>query len=109
MYPVGFVVATAPRNFCAIAPATLSFPSAAPQRKLSTTNERVSASTAASIVMFCIVPGVTFAHESGLLQSERVTGWYDDRLKYRSPPFFLDPVQAAWKINRSNEQVPAAG
>ena len=34
---------------------------------------------------------------------------YDDRLRYRSPPFFLDPVQAAWKVNRSNEQVPAAG
>jgi hypothetical protein len=33
---------------------------------------------------------------------------YDDRLKYRSPPFFLDPVQASWKVNRSNEQVPAA-
>jgi hypothetical protein len=33
---------------------------------------------------------------------------YDDRLRYRSPPFFLDPVQAAWKVNRSNEQVPAA-
>jgi len=33
---------------------------------------------------------------------------YDDRLKYRSPPYFLDPVQAAWKVNRSNEQVPAA-
>jgi hypothetical protein len=32
---------------------------------------------------------------------------YDDRLKYRSPPFFLDPVQASWKIHRSNEQVPA--
>jgi hypothetical protein len=32
---------------------------------------------------------------------------YDDRLKYRSPPYFLDPVQAAWKVNRSNEQVPA--
>jgi hypothetical protein len=33
---------------------------------------------------------------------------YDDRLKYRSPPFFLDPVEASWKVNRSNEQVPAA-
>jgi hypothetical protein len=33
---------------------------------------------------------------------------YDDRLKYRSPPFFLDPVQASWKVNRSNELVPAA-
>ena len=32
---------------------------------------------------------------------------YDDRLKYRSPPYFLDPVQASWKVNRINEQVPA--
>jgi hypothetical protein len=32
---------------------------------------------------------------------------YDDRLKYRSPPYFLDPIQAAWRVNRSNEQVPA--
>jgi hypothetical protein len=31
---------------------------------------------------------------------------YDDRLKYRSPPFFLDPVSAAWKVARANEQVP---
>lgn len=34
--------------------------------------------------------------------------WYDDRLKYRSPPFFLDPVSAAWRVVRTNEQVPAA-
>ena len=27
--------------------------------------------------------------------------------KYRSPPYFLDPVQASWKVNRINEQVPA--
>jgi Tfp pilus assembly protein PilX len=33
--------------------------------------------------------------------------WYDDRLRYRNPPFFLDPVSAAWKAVRSNEQVPA--
>jgi hypothetical protein len=32
---------------------------------------------------------------------------YDDRLRYRSPPYFLDPVQASWKVVRSNEQVPA--
>ena len=32
---------------------------------------------------------------------------YDDRLKYRSPPFFLNPIDAAWGIVRSNEQVPA--
>jgi hypothetical protein len=33
--------------------------------------------------------------------------WYDDRLRYRSPPFFLNPVDSAWGIVRSNEQVPA--
>ena len=32
---------------------------------------------------------------------------YDDRLRYRSPPFFIDPVSASWKVIRSNEQVPA--
>jgi len=32
---------------------------------------------------------------------------YDDRLRYRSPPFFLDPVSAAWGVVRQNEQVPA--
>ena len=34
---------------------------------------------------------------------------YDDRLKFRSPPYFLDPVSAAWRVIRANEQVPAAG
>lgn len=29
---------------------------------------------------------------------------YDDRLKYRSPPYFLDPVQAAWRVLRENDQ-----
>jgi hypothetical protein len=32
---------------------------------------------------------------------------YDDRLRYREPPFFLVPVAAAWRIVRQNEQVPA--
>ena len=32
---------------------------------------------------------------------------YDDRLRYRSPPFFLDPIAASWHVIRSNEQVPA--
>jgi hypothetical protein len=33
---------------------------------------------------------------------------YDDRLKVRSPPYFLDPVASAWGVIRTNEQVPAA-
>jgi hypothetical protein len=32
---------------------------------------------------------------------------YDDRFRYTSPPYFLDPVQAGWKVMRQNEQVPA--
>lgn len=32
---------------------------------------------------------------------------YDERLKYRSPPYFLDPVQAAWRTLRQSEQTPA--
>jgi len=33
--------------------------------------------------------------------------WYDDRLRYRSPPHFLTPVDSAWTVIRSNEQVGA--
>ena len=33
---------------------------------------------------------------------------YDERLKYRSPPYFLDPVQASWRILRQTEQSPRA-
>jgi hypothetical protein len=33
---------------------------------------------------------------------------YDKRLRYRSPPFFLDPISAAWRIIRANEQIPAS-
>jgi hypothetical protein len=32
---------------------------------------------------------------------------YDDRFRFRSPPFYLNPVEAAWRLIRSNEQVPA--
>jgi hypothetical protein len=32
---------------------------------------------------------------------------YDDRLHYRSPPNFLDPVQASWRLARQWEQSPA--
>jgi hypothetical protein len=33
--------------------------------------------------------------------------WYDDRLKYRSPPYFLAPIDSAWDVVRVHEQVPA--
>jgi type II secretory pathway pseudopilin PulG len=31
---------------------------------------------------------------------------YDDRLKYRQPPSYLDPQQAAWHVLRQSEQSP---
>jgi Tfp pilus assembly protein PilX len=34
---------------------------------------------------------------------------YDDKLKYRSPPYFLPPVDAAWRVISSNEQEKSAG
>jgi hypothetical protein len=34
--------------------------------------------------------------------------WYDDRFRYRSPPYFLTPVAASWDVIRSHEQVPAS-
>jgi Tfp pilus assembly protein PilX len=33
---------------------------------------------------------------------------YDDRLKFRSPPYFLAPTISAWHIVRQNEQIPAS-
>ena len=33
---------------------------------------------------------------------------YDDRLRFRSPPHFLDPVKSAWHVHRYTEQEPAA-
>ena len=33
--------------------------------------------------------------------------WYDDRLRFRSPPYFLNPLKAAWDVGDSQEQVPA--
>jgi hypothetical protein len=32
---------------------------------------------------------------------------YDTRLKYRAPPNFLNPVQAAWRVVRVSEQAGA--
>jgi Tfp pilus assembly protein PilX len=43
--------------------------------------------------------------------STRIHGYskdyeYDDRLRYRSPPHFLDPVQSSWRLVRQTEQLP---
>ena len=48
----------------------------------------------------------------GVVGTTRPSGYlkdhnYDNRLRFRSPPYFLHPVSAAWKVIRTNEQVPA--
>jgi Tfp pilus assembly protein PilX len=48
-------------------------------------------------------PVGTGSHATGFLKDYN----YDDRLRYRSPPYFLSPVAAQWSVVRSNEQVPA--
>jgi Tfp pilus assembly protein PilX len=53
-------------------------------------------------------PVGTFDSDTGLLSTGYTKDYnYDQRLRYRSPPFFLDPISAAWRIIRGNEQVPA--
>jgi hypothetical protein len=47
------------------------------------------------------------SYSSGALTGYKKDYWYDDRFRYRSPPYFLDPVSASWRILRQNEQVPA--
>jgi Tfp pilus assembly protein PilX len=51
------------------------------------------------------IVGTFGANDTGYLKDYN----YDDRLKYREPPHFLDPVETAWRIVRENEQTPAAG
>jgi hypothetical protein len=43
------------------------------------------------------------SHSTGFLKDY----WYDDRLRYRSPPYFLNPLKASWAVGDSHEQVPA--
>jgi Tfp pilus assembly protein PilX len=45
--------------------------------------------------------------DDGIATGYRKEYVYNDRLRYREPPYFLDPVQASWRIARLTEQVPA--
>lgn len=47
--------------------------------------------------------GQTYTLVSGYVKNYK----YDDRLRFRSPPRFLDPVQASWRIQTFAEQVPS--
>jgi hypothetical protein len=47
--------------------------------------------------------GTKTAYTSGYVKDY----WYDDRLKYRTPPYFLQPTSSAWNVVRFNEQTKA--
>jgi hypothetical protein len=52
--------------------------------------------------------GPVGTHQSGSVKSGYLKNYiYDDDLRFRDPPFFLDPVQASWRILGENEQVAA--
>ena len=52
--------------------------------------------------------GPVGTHLNGAVKSGYVKNYiYDDDLRFRDPPFFLDPVQASWRILGENEQVSA--
>jgi hypothetical protein len=45
--------------------------------------------------------GTATSNVSGYLKNY----WYDDRFRYRSPPYFLTPVDASWDVVRVHEYV----
>jgi Tfp pilus assembly protein PilX len=51
-------------------------------------------------------PVGTFGSGSGTGYTKNY--WYDDRLKFRAPPYFLDPVDSRWVVKRYTEQLPTA-
>ena len=61
---------------------------------------------------YLFVKGVIAQNFRGTVGTTGGTGYlkrysYDDLMKFRTPPYFLEPVAAPWRIARMNEQVPA--
>jgi hypothetical protein len=61
-----------------------------------------------------IVNGAIAQNFRGPVGTVGATGYtkvytYDDRLRYRSPPYFLDPIESRWAVREFNEQIPANG
>jgi hypothetical protein len=52
--------------------------------------------------------GATYSSWSGSYTTGYIKDYsYDDFLKFRTPPYFLEPISAPWRVVRVNEQVPA--
>jgi hypothetical protein len=52
--------------------------------------------------------GATYSSRSGSYMTGYIKNYsYDDLLKFRTPPYFLEPISAPWRAVRINEQLPA--
>jgi Tfp pilus assembly protein PilX len=52
--------------------------------------------------------GTVGTHSGGTVVSGYSKDYnYNDTLRYREPPYFINPTEAAWRVVRQNEQVPA--
>ncbi|MEA2362170.1 MAG: hypothetical protein QOD71_1315 [Thermoleophilaceae bacterium] len=52
--------------------------------------------------------GTVGTHSGGTVRTGYSKDYnYNEELRYREPPFFVNPTEAAWRIVRQNEQVPA--
>jgi Tfp pilus assembly protein PilX len=52
--------------------------------------------------------GTVGTHSGGTVVSGYSKAYsYNDTLRYREPPFFINPTESAWRLVRQNEQVPA--
>jgi Tfp pilus assembly protein PilX len=51
--------------------------------------------------------GTVGTHSGGVVQSGYSKDYnYNNTLRYREPPYFINPTEAAWRVVRQNEQVP---
>jgi Tfp pilus assembly protein PilX len=52
--------------------------------------------------------GTVGTHSGGTVVSGYTKDYnYNATLRYREPPYFINPTEAAWRVVRQNEQVPA--
>ena len=52
--------------------------------------------------------GTVGTHSGGTVQSGYSKDYnYNGTLRYREPPYFVNPTETAWRVVRQNEQIPA--
>jgi Tfp pilus assembly protein PilX len=52
--------------------------------------------------------GTVGTHNGGTVQSGYSKDYnYNGTLRYREPPYFVNPTETAWRVVRQNEQIPA--